>query len=68
MRDYSVIIKKALKYLSMLKNGKQIKTAPQLLDLKETMEKLEELLYEKIIVSMLYTKEKSLLESEQKKN
>ena len=47
MRDYSVIIKKALKYLSMLKNGKQIKTAPQLLNLKETMEKLEELLYEK---------------------
>lgn len=47
MRDCSIIIKKALKYLSMLKNGKQIKTAPQLLDLKETMEKLEELLYEK---------------------
>ncbi len=47
MRDCSVVIKKALKYLAMLKGGKQIKTAPQLLDLKETMEKLEELLYEK---------------------
>jgi hypothetical protein len=46
MRDYSVIIKKALKYLSMLKNGKQIKTAPQLLDLKQTMEQLNSLLYE----------------------
>lgn len=47
MRDYNFIIKKALKYLAMLKSGKQIKTAPQLLELKETMEKLEELLYEK---------------------
>jgi hypothetical protein len=47
MKDYSFVIKKALKYLAMLKSGKQIKTAPQLLELKETMEKLEELLYEK---------------------
>lgn len=42
-----VVIKKALKYLAMLKNGKQITTKPQLLDLKDTMEKLESIMYEK---------------------
>ena len=46
MRDYSVIIKKALKYLAMLKQGKAIKTAPLLLDLKQTMEQINSLLYE----------------------
>lgn len=45
--DKVYIIKKALKYLKMLKSGKQIRTAPQLLDLKDTMEKLEGLMYEK---------------------
>ena len=38
---------KALKYLAMLKQGKAIKTAPLLLDLKQTMENLNSLLYEK---------------------
>jgi hypothetical protein len=41
-----VIYEKALKYLSILKQGKIIKTAPQLLDLKQTMEQLNSLLYE----------------------
>lgn len=41
-----IVIKKALKYLAMLKNGKQIITRTQLLDLKDTMEKLESILYE----------------------
>lgn len=45
--DKDYIIKKALKYLAMLKNGKQIRTTPQFTDLKDTMEKLEALLYEK---------------------
>jgi hypothetical protein len=42
-----LVIKKALKYLTMLKNNKQVTTTNQLLDLKETMERLESLLYEK---------------------
>lgn len=46
MEDKNYIIKKALKYLAMLKSGKQIRTAPQLLDLKQTMEQLNSLLYE----------------------
>lgn len=41
-----VIYEKALKYLTMLKQGKTIKTASQLLDLKQTMEQLNSLLYE----------------------
>lgn len=41
-----VIYEKVLKYLSILKQGKTIKTAPQLLDLKQTMEQLNSLLYE----------------------
>ena len=40
------IYEKALKYLSILKQGKTIKTAPQFLDLKQTMEQLNSLLYE----------------------
>lgn len=43
----NVIIKKALKYLAMLKSGKVIRTKPQLDDLKATMELLESLMYEK---------------------
>lgn len=43
----NVIIKKALKYLAMLKTGKPIRTKPQLDDLKATMELLESLMYEK---------------------
>lgn len=43
----NVIIKKALKYLAMLKSGKIIRTKPQLDDLKTTMELLESLMYEK---------------------
>ncbi len=46
MKDKGYVIKKALKYLAMLKVGKQIKTTTQFLDLKDTMEKLETLLYE----------------------
>ena len=41
-----VVYEKALKYLAMLKHGKAIKTAPLLLDLKQTMENLNSLLYE----------------------
>lgn len=41
-----IVYEKALKYLAMLKQGKAIKTAPQLLDLKQTMEQLNNLLYE----------------------
>ena len=41
-----VVYEKALKYLAMLKQGKAIKTAPLLLDLKQTMENLNSLLYE----------------------
>lgn len=41
-----IIYEKVLKYLTMLKNGKQIKTTPLLLDLKQTMEQLNGLLYE----------------------
>lgn len=41
-----VIYEKVLKYLSILKQVKTIKTAPQLLDLKQTMEQLNSLLYE----------------------
>lgn len=44
--DRKVIYEKALRYLTMLKQGKTIKTAPQLLDLKQTMEQLNSLLYE----------------------
>ncbi len=43
----NVIIKKALKYLAILKSGKTIRTKPQLDDLKATMELLESLMYEK---------------------
>lgn len=43
----NTIIKKALKYLAMLKTGKTIRTKPQLDDLKVTMEQLESLMYEK---------------------
>lgn len=43
----NVIIKKALKYLAILKSGKTIRTKPQLDDLKVTMELLESLMYEK---------------------
>lgn len=46
MNNKDVIYEKALKYLTMLKNGKEIKTAPLLLDLKQTMEQLNSLLYE----------------------
>ena len=41
-----IIYEKVLKYLSLLKNGKTIKTSIMLLDLKETMEKVNEFLYE----------------------
>ena len=41
-----VVYEKALKYLAMLKQGKAIKTASLLLDLKQTMENLNSLLYE----------------------
>ncbi len=41
-----IVYEKALKYLAMLKQGKEIKTAPLLLDLKQTMENLNSLLYE----------------------
>ena len=41
-----IIYEKVLKYLSLLKNGKTIKTSTMLLDLKDTMEKLNEILYE----------------------
>lgn len=41
-----VVYEKALKYLAMLKQGKAIKTTPLLLDLKQTMENLNSLLYE----------------------
>ena len=46
MIDKEVIYEKTLKYLAMLKQGKTIKTAPLLLDLKQTMEQLNSLLYE----------------------
>lgn len=41
------IIKKALKYLAMLKAGKVIRTQSQSDDLKTTMELLESMMYEK---------------------
>lgn len=40
------IIKKALKYLAMLKTGKSIRTQSQSDDLKTTMELLESMMYE----------------------
>lgn len=41
------IIKKALKYLAMLKTGKTIRTQSQSDDLRTTMELLESIMYEK---------------------
>ncbi len=41
-----ITYEKVLKYLSLLKNGKTIKTPTMLLDLKDTMEKVNEILYE----------------------
>lgn len=41
-----IIYEKTLKFLSLLKNGKSIRTAPMLLDLKQTMVSVESLLYE----------------------
>ncbi len=41
------IIKKALKYLAMLKTGKVIRTQSQSDDLRTTMELLESIMYEK---------------------
>lgn len=46
MMNKEIVYEKALKYLAMLKQGKAIKTAPLLLDLKQTMENLNSLLYE----------------------
>ena len=46
MIDKEIVYEKALKFLTMLKQGKTIKTAPLLLDLKQTMEQLNSLLYE----------------------
>ena len=40
------IIKKALKYLAMLKTGKSIRTQYQSDDLRTTMELLESMMYE----------------------
>lgn len=40
------VIKKALKFLVMLKNGKQITTRTQLEELKRTMEQLNSMMYE----------------------
>ena len=45
--DKQLIIKKALKYLAMLKRNKQIKNSNELADLKLTMKLLERLMYEK---------------------
>mgnify|MGYP004476242041 FL=1 len=41
------IIKRALKYLAMLKTGKMIRTQAQSDDLRATMELLESMMYEK---------------------
>lgn len=41
------IIKRALKYLAMLKTGKMIRTQAQSDDLRATMELLESIIYEK---------------------
>lgn len=46
MINKEIVYEKALKYLAMLKQGKTIKTAPLLLDLKQTMEQINSLLYE----------------------
>lgn len=46
MINKEIVYEKVLKYLSLLKKGKTITTAPLLLDLKETMEKVNCLLYE----------------------
>ena len=46
MIDKEMIYEKVLKFLIMLKQGKTIKTAPLLLDLKQTMEQINSLLYE----------------------
>ena len=46
MIDKEIIYEKILKFLLMLKQGKTINTAPLLLDLKQTMEQLNSLLYE----------------------
>lgn len=46
MIDKEIVYEKTLKFLTMLKQGKAIKTAPLLLDLKQTMENLNSLLYE----------------------
>lgn len=46
MINKQIVYEKALRYLAMLKQGKQIKTAPLLLDLNKTMEMLNSLLYE----------------------
>lgn len=46
MMNKEIVYEKALKYLAMLKQGKLVKTAPLLLDLKNTMEELNSLLYE----------------------
>lgn len=46
MINKEIVYEKVLKYLSLLKKGKTITTAPLLIDLKETMEKVNCLLYE----------------------
>ena len=46
MIDKEIVYEKTLKFLTMLKQGKTIKTTPLLLDLKQTMEQINSLLYE----------------------
>lgn len=46
MIDKKLVYEKTLKFLVMLKQGKTIKTTPLLLDLKQTMEQINSLLYE----------------------